>query len=284
MQESVLHKSYMIDVRNKFAALAIRAASSPTLSQALLTDDEVSEQPLKWLKYLIMDRVGLEPIEKIAGQVKRFRLSLSADARKWVHSQLCEAASVPHQMPLIVLKVIPWDTGAQLRNYRIHHVDEIDKVFSLITETYRGLDHELWCCQSSVSSEGFNLGGRLTLPQAGKEQVIEMVWYASPRMIESIRLHEFDLPYLRASRNAGQSSFSVVTLHIPDRYRGKEQSMWIDDFRWVAMELSTRVPSMELLGTALREIGAREVCFCFKVSDARLTVIDWDTELESTAR
>lgn len=273
-----------IDVRAALSHLTLSVVRKVDITTPLLSKAEVSEEPIKWLKYLVMDRVGIEPIEKIAQQIRRFRLSTITEAQRWVHTTLEQISHLPHQSPLIVIKVIPWDTGAQLRNYRIQKISDIQPVFETLNQVYRGLDHELWCCQSSVSRSGFNLGGRLAMPQSRGEQVLELVWYASPRTLESVCLPEFSLPYLRAIKKQAADLFDIVSLHIPKLYENTCQQLWTDDFRWVAMELRTRRKSMEILRTILSTIGAREVCFCFKVCDGRLTIIDWDTEIESTAR
>src|SRR5262249_1979441 len=150
---------------------------------------------------------------------------------------------------------------------------------------YEGLNHELWCCESSVDDRGFNLGGRLNLPAPGRDQILELVWYGSPRLIESVALPSFGHPYLKATRAPGFPTYSIGPLHVPEPYRATGgNKLWITDFERVARELESREPAMQELVDLLRGIGASEVCFCFKVSEGRLTVIDWDTEIESSAR
>jgi len=103
-------------------------------------------------------------------------------------------------------------------------------------------------------------------------------------MIESVSLPEFMFPYLRATRRALESPFDIAVLHIPGLNDEEAQSLFHEDFTWVAHQLGSRMASMEALAKIMRRAGAQEVCFCFKVSDGLLTVIDWDTELESMAR
>jgi hypothetical protein len=251
-------------------------------SQLLLTSEEIAVEPLKWLKYLVMDRVGLESIETIGEQVRRFRISTALLAKRWIQETF--ATLPPSRGNMVVLKVVPWDTGAQLRNYRILGDSDIAASFDSLLETYKGLDHELWCCQSFVAQKGTNLGGRITFPLPGRDQVLELVWYASPRLIETVSLPNFDHPYLRATRRQLVTSFTIEAFHIPSSEDLKGRAPFLEDFRWVACELSTRFQSMQLLAEIMRDAGAREVCFCFKVSDGLLTVIDWDTELESSGQ
>jgi len=268
------------DIRSRLAALRADPSGHSDHAALLLAPSEVRQEPVKWLKYLAMDRVGLEPIDKIAGQIARFRLSTVADARRWLYAHLAESPSAGQ---MCVLKIVPWEAGAQLRNYRVFGVDDIDRVLQEVSATHVA-DHELWCCASSVSRNGFNVGGRLTVPAGDSPQVCELIWYASPRLIETVSLPECELPYLRATRRGAIAPFEIDVLHIPEMHRARPTRLWRDDFQWIAEELLSRRASMRLMVDALRGIGASEVCFCFKVSKGRLTVIDWDTELESTVR
>ncbi|USX56218.1 hypothetical protein [Lentzea sp. HUAS12] len=264
------------DVRERFALIAVAGTSA-------LSEHELATEPLKWLKYLVMDRVGLEPIGKIASQISRFALSDTDGTRTWIREQFSAATDRTGQ--LVVIKIVPWGVGAQLANYRLTFPEEIDQTLDEIQRSYKGLEHELWCCGSSVGRDGFNLGGRLTYPGGGRDQFLELVWYGSPRKVESALLPDFDLPYLRAVRSLGGLGFTVETLRVPDTssYPPPDNRIWIDDLRQVARMLATRAPAMADLVTALHDIGAQEICFCFKVSDGRLTIIDWDTEIESSA-
>ncbi len=272
-----MNMSMPIDVRERFALITL--AGTPALSEP-----ELATEPLKWLKYLVMDRAGLEPIDKIGDQIRRFTLPDTAGAQAWIRERLSAATDRTGQ--LVVIKIVPWDVGAQLINYRVTAPEEIDPVLEEIQRLYNGLEHELWCCGSSVGREGFNLGGRLTYPGGGREQVLELVWYGSPRKVESALLPEFNLPYLRAVRSLGWLGFTAEALRVPAHappYPSPGDRVWIDDLRQVTRALATRAHAMADLVTALHDIGAREICFCFKVSDGRLTIIDWDTEIESSA-
>lgn len=265
------------DVRERFALITIAGAPA-------LREPELATEPLKWLKYLVMDRAGLEPIDKIADQIRRFTLRDVTGVRAWIRERLGAATDPIGQ--LVVIKVVPWDVGAQLANYRVTVTQQIDPALEEIRRSHGGLEHELWCCGSSVGKEGFNLGGRLTYPGGGRDQVLELVWYGSPRNVESALLPGFNLPYLRAVRSPGGLGLAVEALRVPAHdppYPSPGDRVWIDDLRQVTRALATRAPAMADLVTALHDIGAREICFCFKVSDGRLTIIDWDTEIESSA-
>lgn len=248
----------------------------------LFSNDELLKEPLKWLKYLVMDRVGLEPISKISYQIKRFNIFSVELAKNWANKQFSTSLE---SEKMIVAKVVPWDYGAQLKNYVMFSQLDVEPNFKKIMDEYPHIPYELWCCESPIGAEGFNLGGRINYPKGDKNQILELVWYASPRLIEKVNLSSFKYPYLRAERNSTNPQFRIKVLHIPSEYSIKTGvNIFEEDFKWIAKELEYNRKPLELLSSTLYEFGAKEICFCFKVTEGNLTIIDWDTEIESINR
>lgn len=249
--------------------------------KSLFTIEEVQHEPIKWLKYLVLDRTGVESIKKISSQIHRFTLRHLDIAINYTRNIYTQSSNQDTKMT--VVKVVPWNRGAQLKNFRIFSVGDIEEIFRKIRDEFGEWEHELWLCESSVKDSGFNLGGRLTFPQLGQSQYIELVWYASPRLVESFSQTGFDYPYLRATRLLGTIEFQTEVLYIPDLYKNERfPNIWMDDFRNVARLLALRRDSINSLLNTLGTFGAKEVSFCFKVTNGLLTIIDWDTEIEST--
>lgn len=278
------------DLRDKFAKIYIRdeisfPVQSPQKSCYIFREEELSREPIKWLKYLVMSCVGLEPIEKISSQIQRFNVSTLQQAKIWVSDRYSESSSQENQF-MVVAKVVPWDRGAQLKNYRILQQADIDKKFNEVSDDFPDSTHEIWCCESSVAKEGLNLGGRLTFPKnSNMKQYLELVWFASPRMVESFTPKGFKYPYLRAFRINGYVPFEVETLYIPEEYQNSNQcdDDWLTDFKYVISTIFKKLKTIELLVGTLSTFGAQEVSFCFKFANGRLTIIDWDSEIESSA-
>jgi hypothetical protein len=267
------------DVRRLFGSMTARHGDGRV---PLLAAEEIRTEPIKWLKYLAMDRVGVEPISSVRRQISRFDRDHVSDAEQLCRTMLT-AAGAAERGCMIVAKVVPRDRGAQLANHRMLQPDDVDLAFAAIRAAGLAPDEELWCCDSSVAVGGFNLGGRLTFPADGGTASLELVWHASPRLLESVSLPEFDRAYLRATRPPG-SGFAVDVVHVPPNIDEFDVDDCAADLGSVLELLAPRVEAMGELVASVREIGAHEVCFCFKVSDGRLTVIDWDTEIESSAR
>jgi len=273
-------------LRERLAQLRVVTESSNTtntlLDEPILSPDEIAKEPLKWLKYLVMDRTGLEPIDKVAHQINRFRLSDIEIAKGWVNDRL-EVSDETDQRKMVVAKVVPWDSGAQLMNYRMFSTSDVVNTFDQIANDFKGATHELWCCESPVSNKGLNLGGRINYPQPGRDQLLELVWFASPRFIERVSLPDFEYPYLSAIRACANPAFRIEVLHIPSEYSVRyNHATWEDDLKRVAQELERKRSAMNTLAYTVKSLGAREVCFCFKMMEERLTIIDWDSEIEST--
>ena len=271
-------------LRERLANLSLCKAApllSPTYgaSEKVFTEEELSREPLKWLKYLLLDRTGLERIDNIATQINRFSLLDIDTAKAWVLNRFSFAENV-YGNQMIVAKVVPWDSGAQLKNYRMFRREDADVAFEKIASDFPKVAHELWCCESPVGSKGLNAGGRLTYPESGNPQSLELVWFASPRFLESVKLPEFQFPYLRAERTFINPTFDIRVLHVPSSYSIDRQH-FLGDFEWVARELEAKKLAMKVLVNSIRELGAAEVCFTFKLMDERLTITDWDSEIES---
>jgi hypothetical protein len=268
-----------MDLRMRLKGLTFNDGSSLL---PIYTEAELNSEPIKWLKYLLLDRAGVEPIEKIKSQIHRFALDNVSNAQEWVTERLTASSDIQRNV-MVVNKLVPWDQGAQLKNFRVFNVDDVHVVFQEIKNDMAKGAHELWCCESDTASSGFNLGGRINFPKDDNPQIVELVWFASPRLIESVRIPEFDHPYLRAESSIIDPMFEITTLHIPDEYKSEAgEGLWEEDFVAVLSLLGTRRSAMNRLVSILQGFGANEVCFCFKIDDGVLTIIDWDTEIESS--
>ena len=223
----------MTDVRGLFSRLAWDTADEVSV----LTPQELAVEPLKWLKYLILDRCGVESLEVIADQIHRYRLEQIDEARRWVTHRFQDARLETLQ---VVAKVVPWASGAQLRNYRMLGSDDVDRAFAMIVEDYGAAGHELWCCEALVEPGGFNLSGRLSF---GEVTTLELVWYGSPRLIESLQLPAFPLPYVQASIRPAGLGLDVETLHVPPQYSHVDPMTWSSELSKTAQMLLTRRPS-----------------------------------------
>ena len=275
-----------IDLRSRLRSLSFYTRSCfseyKETFTPIYTESELAIEPLKWLKYLLLDRSGVESIDRIKEQIHRFSIEDIEAAEIWVQQRM-DFAEKERNSVCIVCKLVPWDQGAQLKNFRIHSIEDVGNAFTEIRHDLQKGAHELWCCESEMGISGLNLGGRLNYPLDCGTQTIELVWYTSPRSIENIGREGFEYPYIRAVRSTVNPEFSVSSIYVPNQYQiGEKFDSWYDDFNSVLWLINSRQPSMQRLVDILHNFGANEVCFCFKVTDGQLTIIDWDTEIESS--
>jgi len=239
---------------------------------------EIREEPIKWLKYLLLDKLGLESISVIEDQIFRFDFHELEDAKSLAKTMLERDAN-----QMFVIKVVPWDIGAQLKNYRLYSGEHIEDCFAQLTRDFPLKTHEIWCCGSSVSNDGFNLGGRITFPLGSKEHILEMVWFSSPRRLEQVSLPNFEYPYIQSIGSRYSFQFEISKLHLPATPASPiiMDELMGDYYQFMSL-LEDRRENMEKLSQFLFKFGAQEVAYTFKVSNGRLTIIDWDSEIEST--
>ena len=246
--------------------------------------EELGAEPLKWLKYLLLDRAGVESIGIIASQIHRFSLQDCAKAKEWARAAATKAGAEGVEF-MIVAKLVPWNTAAQLRNYRIGSLDDLETQFAAIQKDGREHSCQLWLCESSVGRDHLNLGGRITFPgpNGQQQQTLELVWFASPRMVENVGRTGFAYPYLRAIRKDSVTPFRIVDLQSSEKYRAQlSNEAMVEDYRYILSVIARREASMRRLLDAVWGFGAKEACFCFKMIHEVLTIIDWDSEIESS--
>src|SRR4051812_29015233 len=111
-----------IDLRSRLRHLFVTERydypGDKEFSIPVFTDTELEEEPIKWLKYLLLDRSGVESLDTIRGQIFRFSTNSVGEAELWANERL-RMASASRRQTMIVAKLIPWDQGAQLKNYRM---------------------------------------------------------------------------------------------------------------------------------------------------------------------
>lgn len=186
---------------------------------------------------------------------------------------------------MVVFKVVFFDKAGQLPNYRIYSPDNIPSALKFV-QNYSMQAQEVWICESGVADSGSNFGGRVTLPVGENllPSVLEIVWFTSPRKIEEFQDDNFQYPFLIASKHSPSLQFTVDKLHIPEKYLQYPglRDNFIRDAQWVLASLHYRKEAIETLKIILSGAGAKEISLEFKSSRNRFSIIDWDTEIETS--
>jgi len=268
-------------VRQFFSALAFRAPAAQPVSAFSL--QELESAPLKWLKRLLLVRVGLSSMETLLAEIQRFPMNKLDEARECCWLIATQAAEDGRPF-MIVLKPVPKDSVGRIPNFRVYEPSQVDGVFSTLKSAYAETDREVWFCLSIVDDTTLSLGGRYTMSKEYGPEIVEMIWYTSPRLIEEVSLPSFPFPFWRAKRYPGTLGFQTDLLHIPAKYGGKtdeSQKKFLREAHWVMGTIRRYWGSIECLCAILYAAGAREVSLEFRVNAGDLAFIDWDTDRDT---
>lgn len=248
---------------------------------------ELENEPLKWLKYLLLARLGLRSIRKLSDDIHRYNYDDWHLAKRECFELIIKSHLLQAHI-LIVVKLVPMLQAGQLPNFHITSEDDINVVFDRLHSARRPEHVEVWVCQSMIDVKNTNFAGRLSFPTSKHYGVtwLEVVWNTSPRLLESIVHQEtFAYPYLRANRQVGKMCFDVNKLFIPNKYKvefGKGATSFIKDFLWLKSQFKRYAEKIAILENILASQGAREISLEFKVDNNRFQFIDWDTEIETS--
>jgi hypothetical protein len=258
---------------------------SPTLSgYPIFSFHELTNEPLKWLKYVLLGRLGLRPLNKLATEIKRFPIESIREAQEQCVELMTNAVN-RNQNILLVIKLVPMDFAGQLPNFRITNLDEITSAFRSVVATQRLFDREIWICESITEIGKLNLAGRYILPSTRSlSMILEVLWYTSPRLLETVNLSVFPYPYLRARCKAGNSQFQIEELHIPSELVSKQvtsEEGVLEDFHWLLRNIYTFREKINELEAVVTAAGAQELSLEFKSDNGNFRFIDWDTEVET---
>ena len=244
--------------------------------------DELSNNPLKWLKHLLLVRVGLRKFEELKKEI--CRITMSDDGIKQARAICTQLlSSGPENSSLIIIKIILPDTTMDLPNYRITTLESIKSTFFEIESKYFKIADELWICRSNTSSLRSNLGGRIIIPldtNKFTDDVLEIIWNTSPRLIDQYRT--LQLPYLLARRISGMLAFSIEVLFIPEEIASVETRLQLKrDFSFIAIKIYSHREQIEKFAQILGQSEAKELVLEYKLDGGSFKFIDWDTDSDT---
>ena len=250
----------------------------------VFSEEEIANEPLKWLKRLLMARVGLILNEDLNNEIRRYSMSDLRHAQEECRQALeVRSAKTSPGRSLIVVKAVGMNDLIGIRNFRILSDSEIDASFDEIASLYGETDRQLWFCVSLVDTTTLSVGGRISMPEGENPEDIELIWYTSPRRIDDYSGSDFEFPFWRAKRQLGQLVFRTDLLHVPTSYLTKSGRTLADyerEARYVLQQVRYAAPAMRRLSSivcAREPYNIGEVTFEFKVEAGELLFIDWDS-------
>lgn len=257
------------------------------LAYPIFTMDELEHVPMKRLKHLLLVHTGLKSLAELNKEI--FRFVMSRDGLLKAQGTCLDLLGKYYGTPnsaLVVLKIVFSTVTMGLPNFRVTAPEQASPVFDEIEKTYLGKADEIWLCVSNISEADSNLGGRILfrLDSLYAPEILEIVWFTSPRMLDNYRVVDYPYPYLKALRLPDSLSFAVDRLTIPDRFSANElilKQKFFQDYYFVLCQLDRRREQIVSLCKILRLSGVKEVVVEFKADSGRFQIIDWDTDAEA---
>jgi hypothetical protein len=245
---------------------------------------ELETEPLKWLKYILLGRLELRNISDLSSEIIRFPIDCIPKVQQYCIRRL-ENANTKGKNILLVIKLVPLDLAGHLPNTRITSPEDIENAFKMIEKSHKPSHKEIWVCESLTEMGKLNFGGRYILPSSKSlSSILEVVWYASPRLLEEINFELFPYPYLRARAEYGTRMYKIEELRIPKEIATLQittQSQLLQEFKWLLSKIYSYREKISDLEAILNAAGARELSLEFKSDDGHFRFIDWDTEVET---
>lgn len=237
---------------------------------------ELRSYALKWLKYSLLEKVGLTSINYLDSAICRLN---SGD----LNTVLDTCKSMLSSDYMVVIKIVYFNKASQLPNFRIYSTNELDEVVKELGKRSLSPFDQIWLCKTDTNTSNTNFGGRITFCEDYSLSVLEMIWFTSPRIIEEYKNNnKFQYPFLRGSKFPGKLSFRIDHLYLPSYYRRDEcEQRFKKDFFEILIHLHSLSEKISLLEKILYQAGAKEVCLEFKASNGIFSIIDWDTEIET---
>lgn len=246
---------------------------------------ELNKLPLKWLKYLLLARLGLRSMQGLKQDIHRFPITGWILAKEYCDG-LLTIAKKDEITVLLVVKLIPMDRAGQLPNFRITSLDHLNQTFEALKSSLSPEYQEVWVCQTIIDHNTSSFAGRLTIPGHKNYSAswLEIVWFTSPRMLESVDWDNSSFPSLRSFRAVDGFRFQIEKFHIPQNtifgYEGTHQRC-LQDFMWLKYKIAEYKEKIDALEAIVAAAGAKELCLEFKVDNGQFRFIDWDTEVET---
>lgn len=253
------------------------------IGQPIFSDSELQNEPVKWLKKLLLVRVGLSSMEQLSNEIHRYS-SAMLDQAEQDCIDLVDPLVIDKREFMVVFKKIPPNNVGLLPNFRAYSIDDIIAYFNgLRSNHHKDSAEELWFCINTIDNTAMSLGGRLLIPCYYAPECIELVWHTTPRFIEKLTIPEFEFPFLRGVREVGKLFFDIETLFFPLRFSKKlsfNKNKYLSEWLEVTHHIDQNKENIDLLCSILRHYGAQEISLEFCVNNGKFMFIDWDTAIE----
>jgi len=235
-----------------------------------------NDDPLKWIKYLLLVQFGLVKREELERDIRRYRRSDERRVIRDIDSDL-RSEQKHGRRHLYVIKLVSINLSGRLPNFRIESREDLNKAPQFFADHDHHSHTEIWYCRTRVDEKVFSVAGRFVFTPGDSDRVqsVEQVWRCSPRLLEQISITP-PYPYLRASRYSWGWPYTVEDVRVPTRW-GLGQPELVKEFLWSMRLFERERETTETFLAFLDSFAFRAYSLEYKIVGSKLTVIDWDT-------
>ena len=237
-----------------------------------------SIEPKKWQKWMLMETIGLTPQGFRNSEVRRYAPSEINRVVDYISNEL-SASAQPHseQGSLFIVKVIDATLFGQFPNIRFRTRDDLRGALEKIRSQIMAGTVEVWICKTTIDYSPISFAGRyLVQLEPLRHEIIELVWWDSPRILNSISHEDFDVPYLVAERFSGQMAYRINQFR-PGKKYALELSDSVECVRIVCEHLRRYSNAVSDFESLVERCGLSAYNLEFKFAKGRGVTIDWDT-------
>jgi hypothetical protein len=176
---------------------------------------------------------------------------------------------------LLVAKAIMADLAGQLPNCRLQSESDI----CLLEEFEAKYHHEaieFWLCATDFENARPPIAGRIMFDSGSAVgQVLECVWNASPRLIESLG-REREITFARARRKGWGYPFRLECLEAAPAEQASSIGMQ-GELAEVIRRIEGRRERIQGFLEEIEALGIEDYSLEFKVVGSQVEIIDWDS-------
>lgn len=227
----------------------------------------------KWKKYEILCFLGFADIEYLREAIKRFKRTEVDNLLSYIDNFF--ETNLHYDKMLVVKFVTKYDVG-QLYNLRIYERQDRGEIHKLISENTNDKIIEYWVCPSTVSKTPNNFSGRYLFDSKNlDEEVIELIWWTSPRLLESHVESEM-YPYARYIKQYTNLCYRNDRMIVPKNSNiGRLEIQ--ECIKKVIILLQYHQNSTDWFKKILDSCRIKVFSLEFKFENGIGTFIDWDT-------
>ncbi|MFA5832126.1 MAG: hypothetical protein WDA22_01495 [Bacteroidota bacterium] len=229
--------------------------------------------PNKWKKYQLLSQFGLTSSSYLERAIKRYSKDKLHKVAKYVSTIFLDNIT---NSKIAIIKFVTLDGYGQLYNLRVSSptsVVDLKKKIQKITS----IDViEYWVCSVNVEKNKGNFSGRYLIDFTNTlVEVIEIIWWTSPRMLEG-NLENKNFPYARLRREDGQLQFKIEQTIISN-YENLD-TVDVRNCMYAVIELINRQKDkLYAFCETVQSTDLTIVSFEFKFEKGTGRFIDWDT-------